>query len=182
MAVAPHLYHRHEDPVVDYDDVPLAIAEFGLLTAEGVESDIDDALAFLNAMGVERARTGVVGFCMGGAVAFHTAVRLSLGAAVTFYGGGLTESRMGFPAMFDVVADLRTPWLGQYGDLDAGIPVADVEALRELSAGARAPARIIRYADAGHGFHCDARPGAYDAASAASAWSHTLSWLESNFR
>lgn len=39
------------------------------------------------------------------------------------------------------------------------------------------PAEIVRYAGAGHGFHCDARPG-YVAGAAADAWERTLAWFD----
>src|SRR5437588_48650 len=32
--------------------------------------------------------------------------------------------------MLDLAPELRTPWLGLFGDVDQGIPVADVERLR----------------------------------------------------
>ena len=38
---------------------------------------------------------------------------------------------MPFPALIDEVATLQTPWLGLFGDLDAGIPVEQVERLRD---------------------------------------------------
>jgi carboxymethylenebutenolidase len=72
---------------------------------------------------------------------------------------------------------LKTPWLGLYGDLDQGIPVENVESLREAMTKASVPTEIIRYAEAGHGFHCDARDS-YHEASAKDAWHHTLEWFE----
>ena len=61
---------------------------------------------------------------------------------------------------------MRTPWLGLFGDADPGIPVEEVERLRdELNAGADVDTAIVRYPDAEHGFHCDVRPS-YDEAAA----------------
>ena len=57
---------------------------------------------------------------------------------------------------------MDTPWLGLFGDLDQSIPVEDVEALRKALTDAPVPADVVRYADADHGFHCDARE-AYNA-------------------
>ena len=54
---------------------------------------------------------------------------------------------------------MSTPWLGLFGDADHGIPVEDVERLRaELTDRAPVETAIVRYPDAEHGFHCDARP------------------------
>jgi len=66
---------------------------------------------------------------------------------------------------------------GLYGDLDKGIPVEQVEELRQATAGAPVPTEVVRYPDAGHGFHCDDRPAAYDRESAVDAWARTLAFI-----
>jgi carboxymethylenebutenolidase len=68
------------------------------------------------------------------------------------------------------------PWLGLFGDQDASIPVDDVERLRAVLAGAAAPTEIVRYPDAGHGFHCDRRAD-YVEGDARDAWARTLAWF-----
>jgi carboxymethylenebutenolidase len=103
---------------------------------------------------------------MGGSVTFLAAARRTLGAGVTFYGGGVGEGRFGMPPLVEMAPGLQTPWLGLYGDEDQGIPVDQVEALRQAAATAPVPTEIVRYADAGHGFHCDARPDSFHEASA----------------
>jgi len=176
-AVAPHFFHRSGDPVISYDDFDTAKQHIAQLTWDGVAEDLDAAYTHLHDDGFDDDRIAVVGFCMGGTVAFIAGYERKLGAAVTFYGSGITEGRFGAPAMKDVAAELKTPWLGLFGDQDAGIPVESVEALREAVAGAPVDTEIVRYADAGHGFHCDAR-SAYHEASARDAWSRTLAWLD----
>jgi len=73
---------------------------------------------------------------------------------------------------------LQTPWLGLYGDLDKGIPVEEVEQLRDAVAQAKVPAEIVRYDDADHGFHCNDRPAVFNPAAAADGWARTLDWFE----
>src|ERR1019366_138508 len=68
------------------------------------------------ASGMPADRCAAVGFCMGGSVAFIMATEFELGAAVTFYGGGVAQGRFGFPALADAAPSLRAPWLGLYGD------------------------------------------------------------------
>ena len=105
------------------------------------------------------SQIGIVGFCFGGRVSFLVALRYALGAAVGFYGGGIVTGRFPqFPALVDEVASLQTPWLGLFGDQDASIPVDDVEQLRTALRRRTVDTEIVRYADAGHGFHCDQRP------------------------
>lgn len=177
LAVAPHLFHRNGDPTPDYDDRPAAMAQLQALTADGVLADVDAAMAHLAAAGVPAGRVAAVGFCMGGTVALVTAARRDVGAAVTFYGGGVKQGRFGFPPLVEEATRLRAPWLGLFGDLDQGIPVADVEDLRAAAATSGQPTEIVRYAEAGHGFHCDRRD-AYHAPSAGDAWERTLEWLD----
>lgn len=175
-AVAPHLFHRTGDPVVAYGDYDKLTPHFESLSEKGLLSDVDAAIAYLAERGFESRRIGVVGFCMGGSVAFLTAVRRPVGAAVTFYGGGVAEGRFGMRPQLELASGLQTPWLGLYGDKDQGIPVDDVEALRAAVAGAPVEAEIVRYPEAGHGFHCDRRAD-YHEASATDAWSRTLAWF-----
>ena len=78
--------------------------------------------------------------------------------------------------MLERTDELATPWLGIFGDLDAVIPVEDVEALRTRLAALDLPTGVLRYATAEHGFHSEARPS-FNAAAAADAWARTLAWL-----
>jgi carboxymethylenebutenolidase len=176
-AVAPHLFHRTGDAVLDYGSFDKVMPHMGALSEAGLISDLDTTVGHLAAAGFESRRVGVVGFCMGGSVSFLAAARRPLGAAVTFYGGGVVEGRFGAPSLVELAPSLKTPWLGLYGDLDQGIAVEEVESLREAVAKATVPAEIVRYAEAGHGFHCDAR-GSYHQASADDAWARALDWFE----
>lgn len=177
LAVAPHLFHRSGDPKLGYDDFSLVMPHMKALSADGILADIDSALEHLAKVGIGSRRTGVIGFCMGGNIALVTAARRDVGAAVTFYGGGVAEGRFGFRPLIEEAAELRAPWLGLFGDLDQGIPVADVERLRVAAASSGQPTEIVRYPDAGHGFNCDRRPS-YHEASATDAWARALTWLD----
>jgi carboxymethylenebutenolidase len=81
------------------------------------------------------------------------------------------------PALVELAPQLQTPWLGLFGDQDQTIPVDQVEALRTAAASASVPTEIVRYADAEHGFHCDAR-SSYHEASAKDAWTRALQWFD----
>jgi carboxymethylenebutenolidase len=176
VAVAPALFHRSEDQIFGYGDFDKLGPVIMKLSADTVTMDVDAALAELDRQGQPASRQGIIGFCMGGSVTLATAARLELGAAVTFYGGGLAEGRFGLPSGLDSAARLRTPWLGLYGDLDQHIPIAEVEQVREVVASAGVPAEVVRYAEADHGFHCDERPS-FHAESSSDAWARTLEFL-----
>jgi carboxymethylenebutenolidase len=180
-AVAPAIYHRTGDPVFegsfDFGDVA---PHMQAVSDADVLADIDESLAILAEHGLSADRCGVIGFCMGGRLAFLAAARRILGAAVTFYGGGIARTRFdNLPALIGEAADLQTPWLGLFGDLDQGITVEDVEAIRSAVADAPVPTEVVRYADANHGFFNDTR-AAFHPAAAADAWARTLAWFETH--
>jgi len=176
LAVAPHLFHRSGDPKLGYSDFGEVMPHMQALTREGVLADVDAAVAEIAKAGIPASKTGIVGFCMGGTVALVVDAHRSLGAAVTFYGGGVKEGRFGFPPLVEEAPRLKAPWLGLFGDQDKGIPVADVEELREAAASSGQPTEVVRYPDADHGFHCDQR-SSYHPSSAQDAWARTLDWF-----
>jgi carboxymethylenebutenolidase len=178
-AVAPHLFHRTGDPALGYDDISLVIPHMTALTDEGILADVRLALDHLHGAGFDDQQIGVVGFCMGGRVSFLVTGSENLGAAVGFYGGGIVTGRSeAMGSLLGLIPTMSTPWLGLFGDADASIPVEDVERLRgELTARAPVDSGIVRYAEAEHGFHCDARPS-YSAEAADDGWQRTLAWFE----
>lgn len=176
-AVAPHLFWRSGDPVISYDDVQAIGPHFAALSVEGITDDLAASVAVLRNAGFADKQIGITGFCMGGTVTFFAAVEFAIGAAVTFYGGGIAEGRFGMKSQLELAPTLQTPWLGLYGDLDQGIPVDEVEKLRAEATRASVPTEIVRYPDANHGFHCDQRPS-YHEASAKDGWRRALEWFD----
>jgi carboxymethylenebutenolidase len=182
-AVAPALFHRAGGGFIDdYDNIDFneVIALFDGVTDDTILSDVDAALEILRDAEFSDDRIGTVGFCFGGRATFLVAARRALGAAVGFYGGGIvSKGALPYAALIDEVPTLRTPWLGLFGDQDASIPVEDVERLRDALRAAPVPTEVIRYPDAGHGFHCDVRAD-YHEASARDAWARTLAWFDAH--
>jgi len=175
--VAPELFHRSGSPEVAYDDFPEAMAHLGQLTAEGIDHDLRAASGFLIEAGFSPASTGIVGYCMGGTVTFFAATLGIVGAAAPYYGSGLEVGRFGLPGQITMAPDLNCPLIGFYGDLDTGIPIEQVEALREALAATDQVTEVVRYADAHHGFHCDGRPDKFNADAAADAYRRTLDFF-----
>jgi carboxymethylenebutenolidase len=178
--VAPHLFHRAGGGTVPYGQFDKVLEKFAGLDDDGLLVDIDASLAVLADAGISAARTGIVGFCMGGRVTFLVAARRALGAAVGFYGGGIVEGRFPqFPALIDEAPMLQTPWLGLFGDEDQSIPVEQVERLREALVAAPVATEVVRYAGAGHGFFRDIGEG-YHAEASADAWARLQSWYDTH--
>jgi carboxymethylenebutenolidase len=181
-AVAPALFHRTGDnPIIPYDRFDEVMKHMTALSDEGILADVDAVREHLSTGGIGDGHTGAIGFCMGGRASFLVAARRPLGAAVSFYGGGIVTARsLRMPALLREVAQIETPWLGLFGDMDESIPVDDVEELRSTFAEkATVEWDVVRYADAGHGFNCDQRPS-YHEASARDAWSRALGWFGSH--
>jgi carboxymethylenebutenolidase len=181
-AVAPDIFHRSgPGSICDYGKFEKVMEFFQALGDDNaILNDVDGALDHLRGSGFADAQIGIVGFCFGGRVTFLVALRRKIGAAVGFYGGGIVNARFPqFPALAADAASLQTPWLGLFGDDDGSIPVDDVEQLRGAIAAAKVDTEIVRYAGAGHGFHCDKRPD-FRPDAAADAWKRTLDWFGSH--
>jgi carboxymethylenebutenolidase len=177
-AVAPALFHRAGGGTAPYGEFDKVLPLYEGLTDDGIVIDVRAAVDHLHAAGFADGSIGIVGFCMGGRVTFLVSLELALGAAVGFYGGGIVKGRFKqFPPLIDRADELKTPWLGLFGDLDQSIPVEDVEQIRERLATLDVPTEVLRYATAEHGFHCDARPS-FNAEAATDAWARTLAWFQ----
>lgn len=183
-AVAPDLFHRSgPGSIVEYGDFGKVMEYFKDVSGDdAVLTDIGAAIGHCRSAGFDDGRIGIVGFCFGGRVSFLTALRDAIGAAVSFYGGGIVTGRFPqFPPLVTETASLQTPWLGLFGDQDASIPVEDVETLRTALRDAKVDTEIVRYPDAGHGFHCDRRDD-YRPEDARDAWTRTLQWFGAHLR
>lgn len=164
LAVAPH-YGEADD-----DGKPAGVS------SDAVLADTDAACLWLADHDVPADRVGVIGFDLGGTVAFLVAASRSIGAAVSVAGGGIAEPIAdGMPALVDVASDLGCPWLGIYGDRDAAISADDVQKLRAATESAEVATDVVRFADIGHRFDID-----HDAAF--EAWHRTLNWFDAHLR
>jgi len=79
----------------------------------------------------------------------------------------------------DVAAELKAPVLGLYGGADQGIPLEDVELMREELERAKSPSTIHVYPDAPHAFHADYRP-TYRKEEAQDGWKRALEWFRTH--
>lgn len=128
-------------------------------------TDIASAVRALRARPEVRGRIGSLGYCMGGRLAYLTAVTSDVDAAVAYYGGGIQN-------LLSLATDLRCPLQLHYAEIDDSIPMSAVQDVRQ----ALPAAELHVYAGARHGFNCWAR-AAYHAPSAALAHGRSLSFL-----
>lgn len=112
---------------------------------------------------------GIIGFCLGGSIAYAAATKLKgLAAAVGYYGGAIVRFADDKPSV---------PTQLHFGEKDSGIPLTDVEAIKAK----RPDVQIFVYPNAQHGFGCDER-GSYDRASSDLAWQRSLGFFGTNLK
>ena len=177
LAVAPQLFHRDGSPEIAYDDYASAVPLMANLTKQGLTNDLNATTDFLATLGFHAPNIAAIGFCMGGTVSFFAATLGTVGAAASFYGGGVATGRFGLAPLIELSTDLQCPWIGLYGDLDLSIAVEDVEALRQATDALSVATQIVRYREAKHGFHCDARPDSFNEAAAIDARARALAFF-----
>ena len=183
LAVAPHVFHRSGGGTVNYGDMQGVMKHFQQLSDRTFAEDLDATLGLIHGKKIGDGATGIVGFCVGGRLTFVAGIERALGAAVSFYGGGIVQGRSeNMPSLIPKIHEMKSPWLGLFGDQDKGISIDDVEQLRAALKDAPVETEIVRYAEAGHGFHCDARPEAYNAEAAADGWKRTLAWFDEHLK
>jgi carboxymethylenebutenolidase len=168
-AVAPALFDRSQK---DYQSgyTPPEIEKSRAFVAkpdwDAMMRDTDAAIKELKSAGP----VGIVGFCMGGTIAFLAATRLSgLSAAVGYYGGRIVAFADEKP---------KCPVQLHFGEKDASIPMADVETIKQKRSG---DCEIYVYASGGHGFHCDER-GSFDKPSRDLAWQRTRDFFAKHMK
>lgn len=131
-------------------------------------ADCAAALARLSSAPEVDGQPGVLGFCLGGTLAWGVAAAGDPACCVSYYGSGV-------PSMLDLADRVRAPALLHFGGRDPYIPLTSVRAVQEALAGR--PGVAVNVEDAGHAFdnHCSAI--FYDPAAAAAAWAKTLAFL-----
>lgn len=169
VALAPDLYHGKTTKSPDEAEKMMMA-----LRIDEAEAEIRGATDYLvKADSVNSDSVGVIGFCMGGALALYAATKNSnIGACVVFYGG--------HPTVKPDLPNLNAPVLGIYGERDGSVTPQVVHNLeKQMSALGKSFESHI-YPGASHAFFNDTRPAVYDAKASADAWSRTINFFRSN--
>ena len=180
IALAPDFYHRTGKMLTYAYEDPKRREPFSALTNDGIEADVNAALKHLSGMSeVDAARIGIVGFCVGGFMAFLAACRTDVATAVCFYGGGIVNPREGLKLepLLNEAANIKVPVLMLFGEKDSSVPMSDVDAIRNRLSMQPREHEVVVYPGAEHGFNCDERASFHPEASK-DAWGRTIKWLE----
>src|SRR5215472_9423720 len=131
VALAPDLFWRVE-PGVELAYTPDGIAKGRALRQKlDLELTLKDIATTLDHLRSRPERTGkvaVVGYCFGGLLAYLTAARRDIDAAIAYYGGGI-ETRL------DEAPRIKCPIMFHYGENDTAIPAAARENTRRALVG-----------------------------------------------
>ena len=179
-AITPDVYARKADltKITNFAEIMPIISS---KADTEMTSDFDAAAAFAKASGKgDVARLGMTGFCRGGrTVWMYAAHNPQLRAAVAWYGSLAGKTSDLTPRNpLDLVKSIKVPVLGLYGAKDSGIPLADVDKMRDALKGTGNKSEFVVYAEAGHGFNADFRPDNYRKADAEDGWRRMLAWYK----
>ena len=163
LAVAPALFDRIErDVELGYEgaDVQKAMSFIPRLDIDKAVLDLAAALDFTAR--TTGKKVGVIGYCLGGTLAWLTATRLHPDAAVGYYGGRIGNYASETPSC---------PVMLHFGKKDTHIPAEEVEKVHTAH-----PEVEIYWYDAGHAFNASPRPS-YNPEAARVARERSLAFL-----
>ncbi len=172
VVAAPDLFWRIKPGHQAAHDQQGMAESFDLVSRFDVERGVDDAklaLERLAALPEVQGGLGVVGFCLGGSIAYFLAARSRVDAVVSFYGSAV-------PGSTEVLAQISAPIQFHFGGTDSYIPRDQVARVEE-AAGSRENAEIHVEEDAGHAFHNSKAPMFHQPEPAARAWRRTEDFL-----
>ena len=145
LAIAPKIFDRiDKDIELGYEEADMGQGIELAFQKLNMEQTLSDLQAAIDELRREQDRIGLVGYCFGGLLTWLSACDLQgVDAAVSYYGGGVVNH---------AEKQANCPVMMHFGELDAHIPMTDVEKIRS----AQPNVQLFSY-DADHGFNCDHR-------------------------
>jgi len=156
---------------------PSDAQKLAMMTFQNIQSALGEILTALkyleNNMGVRPKKLGLMGFCMGGHLAYRVAEHYpNLGALSPWYAGG-------YDPVAEDVAKINAPVLAIYGETDGAIPVAQVKKIESLFKASHKHAEFRIYPNAGHAFN-NPDHGAGKPEAAKDAWARAVAFFKAN--
>jgi carboxymethylenebutenolidase len=185
LAIAPDYYFRSGEDLTKITEMPKLMPIVNAKPDAELLADLDATVAWAKSQGGNTRRLAILGFCRGGRTVWeYAAHNKNLRAGVAFYGSlvdppAQKEGGKWPKSPTELAPDVKAPVLALYGEADAGIPMAQVEAMKEALAKAKKKTEWKTYPGAPHGFHADYRPS-YRKEAAEDAWKMALDYLKKN--
>jgi carboxymethylenebutenolidase len=183
FAVAPDYYFRKGEDLTKITEIPKLMPIVNAKPDAELFADLDATVAWAKSQGGNTGKLGIIGFCRGGRTVWeYSAHNAGLKAGVAFYGPLVdadAQKAIWPKSPTQLASEVKAPVLGLYGEADAGIPLAQVEAMKSALAAANKGAEFKIYPAAPHGFHADYRPS-YRKEAADDAWAQLTAWFKKN--
>jgi carboxymethylenebutenolidase len=177
VAVVPELFWRLGPRIVTDETTEAGLQEaFGHYSKLDAGKAVDDAVATLEqvrSMPETSGKAGVLGFCLGGRLAYEVGVRANPDVVVAYYGSG-TADRL------DDAPKLRCPVIFQFGGADSYLPQDQIDRI-QAAFSAHPAAEVHTHAGAGHAFDNFRAPIFHHKQAADAAWPLTTSFLQRQF-
>ncbi|MGH8980411.1 MAG: dienelactone hydrolase family protein [Acidimicrobiales bacterium] len=174
--LVPDVFWRVERNVsLSHDDEGLQAAfgysgRFAEIPAETTTGDLVSALEHLRTLPEVSGKVGVLGYCLGGRLAYEVAAAGRPDACVAYYGSGIGGE-------LDVATRITCPIMFHYGGADPYISRQEIDAVT-AAFGGRRDAEIVVQERAGHAFENSFAPAFSNPQAAAASWPVTVSFLE----
>ena len=178
--LVPDVFWRVERNVsLAHDDAALQAAfgymgRFAEIPRDVTTGDLVAALAHLRTIPEVTGPTAVLGYCLGGRLAFELAAASDPDACVSYYGSGIA-------AELDLAPRVTCPVLFHFGGSDPYISQAEIGAISAAFAG-RADTEVVVQEQAGHAFENSFAPMFSDPKAAAASWPVTVDFLARTLR
>ena len=175
VGIAPELYHR--DGSDCQDDGPTRRAR---LRDVSLIEDVNATVDFLKGHSlVDGERLGIVGFCMGGRVAYlMAAANPSFRAAASYYGGNIMVPWGEGSAPFARTDEIHCPLIGLFGEIDANPSPEDMRTLDAELTRLGKVHEFHSYPGADHAFMNNYNNDRYRADADRDSWPKTLAFFE----
>jgi carboxymethylenebutenolidase len=177
VTLIPDLYWRLGSNIVTDETTEAGLQEaFGYYSQLDVAQAADDAVAaleHLRGMPETRGKAGVLGFCLGGRLAYEVGVRSNPDVVVSYYGSGIADR-------LDDAAKLTCPVIFQFGGADSFIPDDQTQRIQAAFAG-HPSAEFHSHAGAGHAFDNFRAPIFYHQGASEASWPQTVDFLKRHY-
>ena len=175
VTLAPDLYWRFEPGIAIDEKEPGGLQRaYGLVGRLDFAKAGDDAIAALEHLGglpeVTGGKAGVLGFCLGGGIAFIVAALGDPVTCVSYYGSAV-------PDALALAGQVRCPILFHFGGVDDRIPIERQQAVKEAFAH-HPETEFHVHEGAGHAFDNHNAAMMHHERAAREAWAQTADFLK----